>query len=363
MEKKSSFLVVCTFALLSSFFFSCNETKKTANSPKYFVNMAKTADGHALNPLLELGKQYYSDYDIDLKITGIEYNSIFQTLAAGKVDASYVTLTTPIRYGAQNEDVLIYAGAMTGGVGVFVNKDADFGGKDLHDPQSWKGHSVGFITESTVGLALRGILKNAGLKEGTDWTYREITEYPALISAGAKGVFDILLCPPDYVSTAKQLGLVFKFPMVELSPDYVCCRQSANCTYFNKNKEAFISLLKAEIRAYKDFKLNAQQESIEKMAKTSGVDEETIYNYLYNKENLLGRSHNPDPNYNGVYGVYSVLDYERPLYEFFDISAYATALQSIIAEFPEESFYKDMWAFFIENNSLYPDFSKTYHAL
>ena len=72
--------------------------------------------------------------------------------------------------------------------------------------------------------------------------------------------------------------------------------------------------------------------------------------------------------FQGVYGVligWNYLETEQPLKlpEFYDISVYAQALGEIIEEFPDDPFYKELWAYFLENNDQYPNFSEKYKPL
>ena len=122
--------------------------------------------------------------------------------------------------------------------------------------------------------------------------------------------------------------------------------------------------MKGEIRAYKIYKED-EKETVDSIARATKQDWDFVKRTYYSPETSQDSTYNPDPNYNGVLGDYQILldwDYVPhgvELYEFYDISVYADALKEVIAEFPNEQFYKDMWAYFLENNDKHPSFSYT----
>ena len=353
---KKNFLVLV--ALSSILTFSCREKKaEKAAGPLYSLTFAKGASGHALNPLFELGKRYFPEYDLQVNVVPLEREQIFESESIGKVDGAYNDLAFPLKYGGTGGNIIIYGGAMNGGMALLANPKVAGQNPDIKNPANWKGLTI-TVQPFSIGeiISKAALKKTYNLEPEIDVKYKIIQGQPEELAAVQKGNADIVIIGPDFVETGKNMGLTYLFPLVALEKDYVCCRQTANCDKFKSDREAYLRLLKAHIRAFKDYKTGNKLELVKEMSGTSGVDENWVYDYLYDTEKTQGRSHNPDPNFNGSLAVYETLGLNRPLTEFFNIDVYAQALTEIRKEFPKDSFYKEMWDFFISHNNRYPDF-------
>lgn len=354
--KKISFFVSVALVFAAILFVGCNKKREAKNT----LLFAKIASGHSINPLFELGRQYYNEYGLDVNIVLLQREAIFEAEGFGKVDGAFNDLFFPLNYGGDGGNLVIYGGAMNGGMALFANSKSAESNPDIKNPANWKGLKVVVMPFSIAEIITKTVLKKAGLDPEKDVKYIVIEGQPEGLSAVQKGTADIVITGPDFVETGKQMGLTYLFPLTALENEYVCCRQTANADKIKAEPELFVSLLKAHIRAFKDYKSGNQEEQIKIMAKSSGGEPEWIYDYLYNLEKTQGRSHNPDPCYNKSLVVYETIGKERPLPEFFNIDLYAKALQEVIKQFPDEKFYRDMWTFFVENNNQYPNFSRDY---
>ena len=344
--------------LLGMVLSGCNEKK--ASDDYLSFNIAVTAN-KVVNPLIQIAQEkgYFEAYKFKPNYTTLEMIGTPEALVAGKLDAAYEQIIPPISYGAQGADVKIFAGTLSGGMEVVAKKaNAEF----LRNPANWKGKTIGVIHLSTAEMVSKAALgNNYGYKVGEDLNYKIIDGYPAISSAVAKGTLDIGLIPSEYLEAARSIGLELVFHLTKLQKDFVCCRQYAFGPSFENNKDAYKAYLKGQIRAYKDYITNPD-ESINSLARLTGEDIDYIARYIYEKESNGDRSYNPDPNYNGVLSIYEILtdwnyiESHAKLHEFFNIDVYASALKEIIQEFPDDSFYKNMWAYFLENNSKYPGF-------
>ncbi len=61
------------------------------------------------------------------------------------------------------------------------------------------------------------------------------------------------------------MGLVKLFYLNDLQPDYVCCRLTANGEKLRSEREAFVRFLKAEIKAYKIYRENPDEQIYKNM--------------------------------------------------------------------------------------------------
>ncbi len=359
LKQSLFFISISFFAVLA---FSCRgknaeSSANTKSEPLRTLTFAKGASGHALNPLFELGKRYYSEYGLSVNVVPLEREQIFESESIGKVDGAYNDLAFPLKFGATEGNIVIYGGAMNGGMALLANPDVAKKVADIKNPANWKGLTVVTPPFSIGEIISKAALKNVNLEPEVDVKYKFIPGSAEQLAAVQKGNADIVVIGPDYVETGIKMGLEYLFPLVALEKDYVCCRQTANANKFNAEKESYKRLLKAHIRAYKDYKTGDKKALVKEMSRTSGVDEDWIYDFLYDTDKIQGRSHNPDPNFNGSLAVYETLNLDRPLQEFFNIDVYASALSEIMADYPSEPFYKEMWTFFISHNDRYPSFA------
>lgn len=358
---KRFFSAAFSFAFLALIFAGCREKENAAKNAEYSLTFAKGASGHALNPLFELGKRYYSEYGINVNVIPLEREQIFESESIGKVDGAYNDLAFPLKYGGQGGNIVIYGGAMNGGMALLANSKVAESNPDIKNPATWKGLRITVQPFSIGEIISKATLREKyGFDTEKDVEYKIIQGQPEELAAVQKGNADIVIIGPDFVETGKNMGLTYLFPLVSLEKDYVCCRQTANADKFKSEQEAYRRLLKAHIRAFKAYRTEDKKALVSEMEKSSGVDETWIYDFLYDFDKTQGRSHNPDPNYNGSLAVYETLNLTRPLPEFFNIDVYASALQEIIQDFPDDTFFRDMWTFFVEHNNRYPNFDKLY---
>jgi len=295
----------------------------------------------------------------------VELNDGIEPIITGKADVRLNNLTNALFSAGNGADIVIFAGTMGGGHIVYANKKlAD----SLSDPKNWKGKSIGIRPQVTSQLVLNAVLKEKYGYGPEDVRFRYYDDDHAGIAACVKGEVDITSVYYSLADTSVAQGLVQIGELVDLSPDYACCRQTANGPKFRSDRQLFVKWTKALIEAWKVYNTD-QKRSIDVVKKITRQDDQWVYDHIYNKEKTAHITFNPDPYYNGVLVQYDICiehkfvnDHPRPLSDFFDISVYADALREVINENPGDSFYKDMWAYFVTHNDKYPDFAKNYPA-
>ncbi|WP_455716422.1 ABC transporter substrate-binding protein [Anaerosporobacter sp.] len=337
----------------------------SSRSNQYSLNVVTSATSALSNPLVQVAKEkgYFCDYGLSVKETPLEMNGVFEALSIGKVDTTYSQLIPPLSYGAQGADVELYAGTISGGMCVITTKEK---AEELEDLKNWKGKNIGVIQLSTSEMVTKYVLGNKyNYKKGTDINYTLIENYPAIVLAVSKGTIDVGFVSSEYLESALDQGLEYLFPLTAVLENYVCCRQTAYKKSFEENRDAYVAYLKGQIRAYKDLTTD-EDGTVKSLVKETGETDDYIRTYVYDYEANANRKYNPDPNYNGTLAVYeTLLDWEYvedgiELSTFYDLSVYAQALNEIIKEHPQDTFYKDMWTFFEENNNNYPNFEETF---
>jgi NitT/TauT family transport system substrate-binding protein len=334
-------------------------------SVSYTLNLGASGDAALNNPLVQLAdeKGYFAQNNLTVTSTKLENSGavMYDALSVGKIDAAYAQVVPPISYGAQGFNVTLIAGVLSGGMVAVCLPDKY---EELKDISNWKGHSIGVIQMSTSELTIRDRLKDYGITSD-DVNYVMIADYSSIALSAAKGNVDIGFVSSNYVDQAIEAGCVKLTTLYDIKKDYVCCRQSAYTNSLNSNRDAYVYYLEAQIKAYKDIYTD-KEGTIASLSKATGETAEYIRTYIYDEEGSAHRTYNPDPNYNGVNGLYTIMLEQKyvtsdlTLDKFYDLSVYADALKNVINENPNDSFYQDMKTYFLENNTEYPNFTTLY---
>ena len=364
LKKVTAFTIAVSIS--ASLLGGCTSSSGQASS-KYTLNLGASGTSALAMPLEQLAEEkgYFAEKGLKITSTKLENAGavMYDALSVGRIDAAYAQAVPPISYGAQGYDVTLIGGVLSGGM-VAVTKPENK--EELSDINNWKGHSIGVIQMSTSELTTRNALETQyGFDTTKDLKYVMIEDYPSIALSVEKGNVDIGFISSEYVESAVSEGLVVLTTLYDIKKDYVCCRQSAYSKKLEENREAYVIYLEGQIKAYKD--INTDQDgTVKSLAKATGESEQFIYDYIYDTEASAHRTYNPDPNYNGVQGLYSTmlklgyLESDLTLDQFFDLSVYADALKNVINENKGDSFYTDMKDYFISNNNEYPDFNKIY---
>ena len=362
--KKNRFIAVLIITVLTGIFLGgCGNKAAEAKGENgaYTLNLGASGDAALNNPLVQLAdeKGYFAENNLKITQTKLENSGavMYDALSVGKIDAAYAQVVPPVSYGAQGYDVTLIGGVLSGGM-VCVTLPEKY--DELKDISNWKGHSIGVVQMSTSELTTRNALKDYGLT-ADDVTYVMIEDYSSIALSTAKGNVDIGFISSNYVDQALEAGCVVLTTLYDIKKDYVCCRQSAYTKNLEQNRDAYVHYLEGQIRAYKDIKTD-EEGTIKSLVKATGESEDYIFTYIYDVEGSAHRTYNPDPNYNGVQGLYDIVleqkyvESDRTLDQFYDISLYADALKKVITDNPNDEFYLEMKAYFLENNNQYPGF-------
>ncbi len=341
--------------------------KKSEGGASHTLNVAFSGDAALVNPLVQIAEEkgYFEERGLEIVSTKLENNGavMYDALSVGKVEAAYQQAVPPISYGAQGYDVTLIGGVLSGGmVAVVLPENYD----ELSDINNWRGHSIGVIQMSTSELTTRNALKkNYGIDVDSEIEYVMIEDYPSISLGVQKGNVDIGFIGSNYVESAESMGLKVLTTLYDIEEGYVCCRQSAYSGKLASDREAYVIYLEGQILAYKDINTDSEG-TIRSLVAETGESEAYVEEYVYDLDKNANRTYNPDPNYNGVEGLYEEMleqkyvESDLTLDQFYDISVYADALKNIIRENPEDGFYQDMKTYFLEHNDEYPDFETIY---
>ena len=362
ITKKLSGIMIMLLVLLSFLSFSCSSKKgkkaelatlifsnssSSSYTPLYNISVAdKLTEKDGLKPKIEL------------------IDDSMGPLQTGKIDGRINNLTKPLIAGGNGADLYIFVGTMGGGHIVYANKKV---ADKVRDPKNWKGYKLGLAIQVTSQLVLTSLLKERYGYTTDDIDIKYLDSDPAAIGACSKGEVDITSVYYSQRELAESQGLVEIAELVDYSPDYACCRQTANGPSFRKNRPLYVAWSKGLIEAWKIYNYD-EDKTIKIIKDITHQDEDWVRQQIYDEKGTAHITFNPDPFYNGVLNQYNISvdqgyinkENPRPLEEYFDISVYADALKEVITEHPEDDFYKDMWTYFVTHNDKYPGFTDKY---
>ncbi|MDR1916832.1 MAG: ABC transporter substrate-binding protein [Synergistaceae bacterium] len=322
----------------------------------------------AVRPALVVVAQslgYYEEEGVDVEFVYIDGGgTAWTSIEAGNLDVYPYAVCTPLSVISQNGDFVIFAGTATEGSSVVVNDKV--GDVDFSDYRNWAGKKIGVevIAESETLPLIREDLKAIGVLDQVEFVV--IDDAQARLEALRKGAIDAATLTEERVAIAKELGLKEAFPIGEKYPGYVCCRQTTSFKSLKEKRESYVKYLKAQIRAYRDYKLNTEV-VVRSLAKFLKVEPEFVRNYIATPKDKTTNGEfvnfknqvNPDPAFNKVERLYKGLLAEKVLVEeegvklkdHFNISIFKEALDDLLKEYPDDKVYKEVAANYALNNS------------
>jgi NitT/TauT family transport system substrate-binding protein len=357
MGKAGAFLMIMAVAVLS--LSSCSKKTAVSSDGKEPIPLTILYSSNVVGiPISTIAKEqgYYEEEG--LKPDYIILNSgAIESLSIGKADVNSDGLIPPLSYIAQKADLKIIGGAKAGGSLVITKpENAD----KYRKFENWGGTKLGTVRLSTSEMASRYALGKRGYNmdasdPNQDITFVEIESYPNIIEGVRKGQVDIGFINFEYQGAARDLGLTVLFPMTEMYPNYVCCRQTAYTKSLESKREAYVAYLRAQIRAYKDF-VEQPEVVVALLVKASSQEEEYVRSLLYNTEWNGGRTYHPDPDSRRIKEVWDTLIQYKYVPEgvafedAVDCTIYQDALNEILARYPDDPLYKQMAVDFKVNN-------------
>jgi len=341
--------LILTAALMAVMIVSCSGKKTTDKLTVIYPTAVAGVPAVAV----AREKNYFKEEGLDVDFITLTSGTI-EAISIGKADILLQGIIPTLSFAAQGADVRIIGGTQSGG-NYFIAKKEN--AENLRDIKNWAGKRLGTIRLSTSEMVTRYALEDQGIDVRKDITYVEIDSYPNIIEGVRKGLADIGAVSAEYIQSAFDLGLEAIFPMTELSPNYVCCRETAYKKSLEANPRAYEKFHKAQIRAFKDI-IEHPDEAVKIIAKISSQDEDRIYDMLFNPDMNGHRAFSPDPDLKRTRKVYETLqkwDYVEnkgvTIEDIFVTAPYKNALDELIRENPNEGFYKTLLEDYNKNNT------------
>lgn len=223
------------------------------------------------------------------------------------------------------------------------------------DINNFKGKTILGIRGETGFITFIGLLQNAGFDMEKDvniiWTTA-----PAVLEGVTKGEGDVGFLPIEYTYFEDDsINAEVVCHVGELAENYICCRLTTSREILEARRADFVKLIKCQIRAYHVYQTD--HDTTKKiMAEYSNQTEEFVENNIYNS----CIKYTPDPYSDAIGPFYEVcrnMDFfDDPenapdVYDHVDISLYQEALDEIMAEYPGDAVYEELYEIFQRQNS------------
>lgn len=300
----------------------------------------------------ELG--YYEEEGVNVEF--VDNNDNVATLTAissGKkdVDVLGTGIVPDLSFIANGSDLVIFQGTAAEG-GAIVSRPEDV--EKYQDLASYEGTTVALVRNESGWIITRQALLDGGY-DVDSITVLEVDSRANVAQAVAKGEADLGFFPEEFVGQFEDLGIAKVKAVGEISPMYVCCRQATSREKLEEKHDAFVKYTKANLRAFEYFSDEANRETVVKiLAEFSGQTEEFVNNYFFVNSTVLTL----DPNKSGIITYFDALNNtgyfesgtDVKVEDHIDTEIYKTALDEIVAEYPDNTFYQEQLTIFEEYN-------------
>ena len=283
-----------------------------------------------------------------LKVTLTQFSSaseLINGIESDKLDVAFIGSVPTLTFQSQGHEVSIFGGAMTNGHGYVIK--SEFTDKDEAGVEILKGRNVASVKNSVQDAELQILLKNAGIEIGEGEGQVNIVYFDSqkdAYAALANSTIDAASVYSPYASLAASQGydIVYRCSEEEALKNQPCCRQIAYTPNFNANPNSYKAFERALIKAYK-FTQENQEGTVADVKKYIDIDEEFIKTEVYGG---YGTSV-PDPDKQGTKALKDSIvnlgytdDYD--IDKLYNTSIYSEALDSLLAESPDDAVYKEL---------------------
>ncbi|MDR1359340.1 MAG: ABC transporter substrate-binding protein [Deltaproteobacteria bacterium] len=274
-------------------------------------------------------------------------------IRAGKTDVGGFGTVAPLLQISTGADLRIIGGLMGEDTSIITTVEKVGGVKSLAD---LKGKKIATIRLATGDAVLRGGLHRDGLSWKDDVQIFELKSPGAVIEAVKSGQVDAgVVWGPHDVSALAQ-GLAVALVSADIFPGHPCCRLTVAGDQYAPRLETWQrflrAILKAERYAFGGGR-DHERQVVEDISKYAKLDKALIDKSYYH-----GRlDQSSDPNADGVKDIWKIIieagfvqSKENPDL-FIETDAYRQALDSLLAEEPDDPYWKKLKLVFEQRDS------------
>ena len=294
---------------------------------------------------------YFEEEGLDANLTLFSSAGELATgLESGKLDVALIGSVPTLTFQSQGHDLTVFGGAMTNGHGYVIKKDFTEN-TDATGVELLRSRNVASVKNSVQDAELQILLKNAGIEIGEGEDQVNIVYFDSqkdAYAALANASIDAASVYSPYASLAQSQGyeIVYRCSEEEALHNQPCCRQVAYTENLNAAPNAFTAFERALIKAYK-FSQENEDQTIADVKAYIDIEEDLIRTEVYGG---YGTS-NPDPDKQGTKALKDSIvelgyteDYD--IDSKFNLDIYKNALDSILAENPDDAIYQELKAHF-----------------
>ncbi len=294
---------------------------------------------------------YYGEEGLDVTIN---YNNSnpdnIQALLDDKVDFVSAGSTAVLNYIDQGADLVIIGGQMSQGASLFTLPERAEEFQEI-TAETLEGKKVGVTRLQTGDIALRKYLSDLGA-DLSKIEFVELDSCSTIIEAIKKGEVDIGSLYLTFRETGEQQGLVAVKHLDELWDGFICCRLFTTREKLEANRDAFVKVLKANIKAYNLIQTD-RDKTLELAKKDIDLDESILASQIYDYGHL---ELSPDPAAKDTTDFYNAMvdigyaEGNVDISQYIDSSLYEEALNELLEEEPDNEVYQALKASFVEKN-------------
>lgn len=267
---------------------------------------------------------------------------------SGKLDAGAFGTSAPQAFIAKGAPFVAIGGMQSEGHAIIAKPENAERFKTL---QGFVGAKVATVRLATGDAVWRSALTKAGIDWKTQVELQELDSPASVLEAVKKGTADVGNVWVPFSEMAEQQGLKIVGWSSEYMKNHVCCRVVATQEQLNGNREAYVRLSRALIRAH-DFYLQNQAETVDIISKYVKLDKELIKKAAYS-----GHIQSiPDPDkkrFTEFWDAMKTAGYiqsDIDISKHVDPSIYGDALKQLRSREPQNSTYIKLEKEFAENN-------------
>lgn len=290
---------------------------------------------------------YFKEEGLNVTLTQFSSASELSSgIEAGKLDVAFIGSVPALTFQSKGHDLTIFGGAMSNGHG-YVIKSKYTDGKDGLGVEVLKGRNVASVKNSVQDAELQLLLKNAKIEIGEGSDKVNIVYFDSQKEAYAalqNETIDAASVYSPYASLAKGQGynVVYYCSEEEALKNQPCCRQVAATASLSQYPNTYNAFERALIKAYK-FSQENHDGTIKDVKKYIDIDEDYIKTEVYGGYSVSS----PDPDKQGTVALKNTIvelgytnDYD--IEKLYNTEVYKKALDSLIAENPDDSVYKSL---------------------
>lgn len=324
-----------------------SKTTQTAQLEKTDFNLGYLNSTAHLLAFVAAEEGYFKEEGLNVTLTQFSSAAELSSgLEANKLDVAFIGSVPALTFQSKGHDLTIFGGAMSNGHG-YVIKSEFTGGKDGLGIEVLKGRNVASVKNSVQDAELQLLLKNAGIAIGEGSDKVNIVYFDSQKEAYAalqNDTIDAASVYSPYASLAKGQGynVVYYCSEEEALKNQPCCRQVATTAALSQYPNTYNAFERALIKAYK-FSQENHDGTIKDVKKYIDIDEDYIKTEVYGGYSVSS----PDPDKQGTVALKNTIvelgyteDYD--IEKLYNTEIYKKALESLLAEKPDDSVYKSL---------------------